>query len=136
MSVVLDSRLHANAVKAAVTDELGPWDAYDYDEVPGTNGNAGTVPAIFVLVSVERRYNPNLRSTAKAGMTGWRIAVRAVGPTVDEVRWALLKVATALNEERLTVDGSPTTPIQFESDQAPEFDDGRYSGIALYTYAH
>jgi hypothetical protein len=136
VSVVLDSRAHATAVKAAIKAQLGPNNAYDYDEVPGTNGNAGILPNIYVLVTVQRRFNGNRRLTAQAGLTGWRISARAVGRTIDEVRWAMFKVATALNEERLTISGSTTTPIQFETDQAPESDDGRFSGLALYTYAH
>lgn len=137
MSVVLDSRPHAEAVKAAVDAALGPVNAYDYDEVPGANGNTGTQPNIYVAISLERRYNPNLRSTAQAGMTGWRIAARGVGRTVDEVRWALFKVAEALNEQRLTIDGTPTTPIQFENDlEAPRYDDGRFTAAAAYTYSH
>lgn len=134
--IVLDSRAHAAAVKTAIKAQLGPNDAYDYDEIPGANGNDGDLPDIYVAVSLERRYNPNLRITAQAGATGWRIAVRAVGPTVDEVRWALLKVATALNEKRLTINGTPTTPIQFETDQAPERDEGVYTAVAFYTYSH
>jgi hypothetical protein len=142
VSRVLDSRAYATAIKAAIAAELGPIPGtsdtrvYDYDEVPGANGNTGTQPNIYVVVSLERRYNPNLRSTAQAGMTGWRLAVRANGRTVDEVRWALLKAAVALNENRLTVDGTSTTPIQFESDQAPLYDEGLYTAVAFYTYAH
>lgn len=135
MSVVIDSREHASAVKAALTAELDEWDAYDYDELPGSNGNAGTLPAIFVLVAVERRYNPLLRS-ARAGATGWRVSVRCVGRTIDEARWAMYHAGLALNEQVLTVDGSPTTRLQFESDEAPAPDDGRYSGRAFYTYTH
>lgn len=134
--IVLDSRAHATAVKAAIKAQLGPNNAYDYGTVPGADGNTGTLPNIFVLVSVERRYNPNLRLSAQAGTTGWRIGVRALGRTVDESRWALLKVATALNEARLTIDGTTTTPIQFESDQAPVLDEGRYSALSLWTYSH
>jgi hypothetical protein len=48
----------------------------------------------------------------------------------------MFKVAVALNEKALTIGGDVTTPVQFESDQAPEWDDGRYSALALYTYVH
>lgn len=142
MTVVLDPRVHAAAAKAAIDAAVGPDPAtsltrvFDYDDVPGTNKNPGTPPNIHVLISLERRYNPNLRS-AKAGAAGWRLAARGIGRTVDESRWALLMVATALNEKRLFIgeDEIPTTPIQYESGQAPELDDGMYAGLDFYTYA-
>lgn len=133
---LVDARLHAEAVKAALNGSLGADKALDYDEVPGMNGNAGKLPNIYVAVSVERRAGAPLRATASTGRTGWRVGARCVGRTVDECRWALFKVAEALNEQRLTIDGAQTTPIQFEADQAPEWDDGRYSALALYTYVH
>lgn len=133
---LIDPRVHATAVKAALDAALGAGKALDYDEVPGTNGNAGKLPNIYVAVSIERRGGARVRATATTGRTGWRVAARCVGRTVDECRWALFKVATALNETQLTIDGLPTTPVQFETDQAPEWDDGRYSALALYTYVH
>lgn len=134
---VLDARLHAAAVRTAITAALAPsWTAYDYGKVPGADGNTGTLPNIFCLVSVERRFNSNLRLSAQAGTGGWRVSVRCLGRTVDEARWAMDRVTRALNEARLLIDGRATTPIQFESDQAPAFDDGRYSGLSSWTYAH
>lgn len=135
MTVVIDSREHAAAIKAAVNAELGDVECYEYDEVPGVNGNDGTEPRKYAVFSIERRYNPNLNLGAKAGTGGWRAAVRAVGTTVDEARWVMFKTALALNEARLSIGSARTTPIQFESDQAPEYDDGRFAGLALYTYA-
>lgn len=135
-TVTLDSRPHIAAIRAAIKAEIGPNNVYEYGQVPGADGNAGTLPNIFVLVAIERRYNPTLNLAAKAGATGWRVSARAVGRTVDEARWALFKVATALNEQRLTIEGRATTPLQFESDRTPEKDDGRFSGVAMYTYAH
>lgn len=135
MSVVLDPRLHMAAVKTAIKAQLGPNDVYDVGQVPGSNGNAGALPKIFVLVSLERRYNSELRLSAQASMTSWRIAVRSVGRTVDETLWAMFRVTTALNENRVTVDGNISSPIQFESDQAPVYDDGRYSGSAFFTFS-
>lgn len=140
MSTLVDSRLHAAAVRDAVTDAFGEWTAYDYGKVPGADGNTGRLPSIYALVTVERRFGGNLRSTARAGNVGWRATVRVVGRTPDEARWALLRVAEALNEKRLHVltETGPksTTPIQFESEQSPEKDDGRYSALVSYTYVH
>lgn len=142
----IDPRVHTAAVKAALNSTLGSVNpvpssgplgkALDYDEVPGANGKGGTLPHIYVVVSVERRAGAPLRGTATTGRTGWRISARCVGRTVDEALWAMFKVATALNEVRLTIDGLPTTPVQFEADQTPEWDSGRYSALARYTYVH
>jgi hypothetical protein len=132
-----DARPHAAALKAAIKAALGATaNVYDYSTVPGTNGNAGTVPTTFVIVAVERRYNPNLRLTAQAGAVGWRVSARCVASSVTNAGLLLAAVATALNEKRLIVDGADTTPIQFESDQTPALDDGKYSALAIYTYAH
>ena len=137
---LVDPRLHSAAVKAAIN--AGPLNAYDYDEIPGAPTNPSEternlpLPNIYVAVSIERRTGASLRSTATTGRTGWRIGARCVGRTVDECNWALFKVAAALNEARLTISGDVTTPIQFESDQAPEWADGRYTARALYTYVH
>lgn len=137
MSLVIDARPHAAAVKAAVTAAMAPlWTAYDYGKVPGSDGNAGTLPSIYALVSVERRFNSNLRLSAQASQTGWRVTVRLVGRTIEESRWAMNRAAVALNEARLSVEGRSTSPIQFETDQSPELDGGRYSGLSSWTYAH
>lgn len=140
---LVDSRVHAAAVKAALNVALtGTAAAYDYDEIPGAPTNPSEterkkpLPNIYVALSIERRGGAPTRASATTGRTGWRVAARCVGRTVDECAWALLKVATALNEKCLTVSGEITTPIHFESDQAPEWADGRYTARALYTYVH
>lgn len=125
----LDERQHATAIKAAVSTALGEWDAFDYDEV------SEPLPDIFALVQVERRFNPNRRACGRASTSGWRVTIRAVGTTVDEARWALMKATQALDETVLTVADRPTTLLQFESSTAPELDDRLYSASATWTYA-
>lgn len=104
--------------------------------MPGLDGVAGVLPNIFVVMTVQRRPSSNLRSTAQAGSSGWRASFRSNGRTADECWWAMNKVALAVNEVVLTIDGTKTTPIQFESDQAPRLKDGRQSALSTYTYAH
>lgn len=139
---MLDERPHAAAIKAAITAKLGPHAAYDYGQVPGDKDNPDEVernkplPSIFALVSIERMFNPNLRPSGTKGTAGWRVSARGVGRTADEARWALAKIALALNEVSLLIDGRHTTPIQFESAQAPVPDDGRQSGSSVWTYTH
>lgn len=136
MSVLLDSRPHAVAIKEALDGILWDWSAYDFDDVPGSNGNPGKLPGIYVAFSIERRPNPLVRTPGRAGSAGWRVALRSVGRTVDECRWAQNRVALALNEERLLVDGDYTSRLQFESGQAADRDEGRYSALDIYTYRH
>lgn len=134
MSVLVDSRPHAVAIKAALKPQLGEWSAWDYDDLPGSNGNPGTPPRIFTLVSLERRTSSVLRTPGRAGAVGWRLAIRSVGHTIDECRWAQLKAAAALNEQRLLVGGEYSSRLQYESGDAPAYDDGRYSALDFYTY--
>lgn len=135
--VLLDSRAYAEAIKTAVKAQLGPNECYDYDEVPGTNGNSGIQPNIYAVVSLERIVNSApQRMSAQAGTAEWRVAVRANGRTVDDVRWVLFKASTALNENRLAIDGGTTTPLEYDGSlEAPNFDDGRFTAADAYTFA-
>lgn len=137
MSILqLDQRPHAVAVKAAIKAQFGPNNVYEYGQVPGADGIAGTLPNIFAVISLERRNQPLVRATTRTGSVPWRLAVTSVGRTVDECRWAQVKIATALTEQRLTVAGTLTTRIQFESGRAAASDDGRFSADDIYTFTH
>jgi hypothetical protein len=151
---VLDNRPHAEAIKAAITAQLGTkvvdgetvplWQAYDYDEVPGgadtadANVRAQPLPHIYVVVAVERRFAPAQRPTG-AGRSSWRVTAVPVGRTVDEARWAMLRDERALDEARLVIADSDTehttSPLTLELASQPEPDDGRFSGRVQYTYA-
>ena len=135
MSVLVDARPHLTAIKTAISETLGSQYVYDHGQVPGTFSNGGTMPNIFVLVALERRASPLLRS-ARAGDAGWLILTTALGRTVLECEWAQAKIAAALNEQRLNVGTNQTTPIQFESASAARFDDSRFAADAFYTYVH
>lgn len=131
-----DLRPHATAIKAAIKAALPTSvNVYDYSTVPATNGNTGTLPASFVIVAIERRYNPNLRMSAQAGGSGWRVSARCVATTVTNAGLLLAAVATALDEVEIDIAGEMTTPVQFESDETPAYDDGRYAGLSIWTYA-
>lgn len=129
--MTLDARTHATAIKAALSSLSAP--VYEYDNVPGTNGNLGSVPQNFLILAVERRFGGVLRS-GFSGSTGWRFSLRAVGSSVGNARKILADAAALVNEARLSIDSEQTTPIQFESGEAPVYDDDRYSGFDFYTY--
>lgn len=142
MSALLDERPYVVAVRAAINEASTEFDAYDYDDIPGGPQNAteagrnASLPKMFALVSLERRANTQLRLTANTTRTGWRLAIRAAGRTTDECRGVGFKTAVALHEEQLLIDGRLTTPIQFESQRAAEWDDGRYVSDYIWTFAH
>lgn len=129
-----DERPHATAILAALNTELSPRTAYTRGKVPGLDNNAGTEPAIYAILDLERRDGgPSMR----AGRTlrrSWRVTVRGVGSTVDEARWALARASTALEGVQLSVSGSYTTPLDFEAGEGVAKDGTRYSGSLTYTY--
>lgn len=130
-----DERPHAAAILAALNTALDPRVAYTRGKVPGLDNNAGTEPAIYAIVDLERR---NHAPTLRAGRTvrrGWRVSVRGVGRTVDEARWALARVSTALEGATLPV-GVGTSPLLFETADEVAPDGGRYSGAVTYTYGN
>lgn len=136
MSALLDPRAYSTAIKAALTESLGPDRVFEYGQVPGADNTPGTLPYIFALISLERRFNPDVRLSAETEVVAWRLSVRSMGRTISETQWAMFRVAAALNEKSLPVGDDFTSPLQFESDQAPELDDGRYSGMSTFTFAH
>ena len=133
---LLDTREHVTAIRAALDAALAPdVHTYEWGRVPGESGNTGTLPAIWALVSVARRFNPSLRLSAQAGVSLWRVTVGVVGSTPNEARWALHRVAVALNEEPLTIAGEVSSPLQADTETSPRRDDDRYYAAAVYTYA-
>jgi hypothetical protein len=140
---VLDARAHAEAVKAAITAALAPkWSAYDFDEVPGDKNNlddderAKPLPNLYAVVSVEQVSAANQRMSGQTGTTLWIASIRGVGRTVAEAQWVRWRIAVALHEKRLVIESRDTEPLQLQPGQAPELDEGRYSGLAIYTYSH
>ena len=135
----LDERTHFALIAAALAATLGE-DApgvgrvYDYGTVPGSDGNQGMLPSVYALVSIERRYVEPARG-GRSARSGWRVTIRYVGRTVSEARWAGLKVAAALNEQRFVIGGEKSTPLTHESTNGVEPDDGLFSGSVAYTYA-
>lgn len=142
----LDKRKHRDVFVAMVSAALGPdpdTDAtriYDYGKVPGADGNPGTLPRIYVLISVSRRPAPGNKSGSTL-RSGWRVSFRYVGHTVDEALWADHKIASVLDPAvvgapvMITVDGSESSPLIFESDAPVAPDDGLYSGFSGVTYS-
>lgn len=129
-----DERPHADALAAAIKAQFGPWECYEHGEVPGLDGNAGSIPDIFALVQVSRRYLPTQQAVRRASRTAWRASIHAVGRTADECRWAMNRISLALDSQRLAVSGRASTPIQHETSDDPGPDGGRFSALVRFTY--
>lgn len=124
---------HATAIKAALTTAGAV--PYDYDEVPGMNGNPGSVPQWFTAVSVTRRFGGNDRLTSQSGVEGWRISTVAAANNVTNARNIRAKIHQALEGVSLTVGGEQTTPIKLEGADQIAPDGTHHSGLSTWTYA-
>lgn len=131
----LDERVHWDVVAAALEAEVGTGRVFKYGDVPGLDGNAGDIPPIFVLLTVQRRYTSTERLSARHSRSGWRVSTRYVGRTVDEAAWAALRTAQALDDMRLFIGTHTSTPIHHESTQSIKPDGARLSGSSSWTYA-
>lgn len=124
----IDTRAHRTAIVAAIAATEDDLPVYDYGKEPAT------LPAILSLLGIERRFAEQSRAVGLPSRSGWRITTRYVGTTVDEARWAELKVTDALDGARLTISGFTSTPVRHESSTAPVLDEGRYVGFSVWTY--
>lgn len=137
----MSDRTLAAAFKAAITSALTTGNvaadprahpvAMDFDEAQDAE-NAGTLPYIYVVVSVSRRFGGNQRATSTRTLTGWRLTTTCVAPTVDGARWATERVAT-LENSRLTVADLSLSPILFESSNPPARDNNFFTGVTFWT---
>lgn len=131
----LDERVHWDAIADALAAEVGTGRVFKYGDVPGLDGNAGDIPPIFVLLTVQRRYTSTGRLSARHSRSGWRVSTRYVGRTVDEAAWAALRATRALDDMRLSIGTRTSTPIHHESTQSIKPDGARLSGSSSWTYA-
>ncbi len=129
--LVGDEQLHATAVLAVLNAALpDSVVAYDVDDLPTPR------PSRYVEVSVTRRAGGNLRSVGSTSIAGWRITTRPVDQfSVTNARKAATTVRGAIEFARLTVSGKKSTPVQFETSDPIEADEGWVSGLTAWTYA-
>ena len=121
---------HFDAVVQVLTDaDANP---HDYDESPTESG--------YTLVSISDRFGGTPRMTGQVGIRLARVVLLAVGTTAENVREIRERFDGALREQRLTIAGRETTPIQFETSEpvGPDgdiFTTGQwYSARSQYTY--
>lgn len=109
--------------------------AFRQNEVPGSvGGPTGTPPSLFVVVHIERRFLPYARVSGENEITGWRATVVGVGSSVANAQLMSMRVTEVFNEAIATIGGTPYGPVQFELEQTPEPDSGKYAGRTQWTY--
>lgn len=124
----LDAREHAELWRSLIAARMNGH-AYDYDDVPKT------LPNIYALVSVERRFTASARATSQASRSSWRLSVRGVGRTIAECQWADKRITEAVEQHRALIGGKTSTLPRHETSNAPKPDDSRHSSLTHWTYS-
>lgn len=119
--------LLASAVIALIVSRGGR--AYDLDDAKKLTAP----PASYVQVTVERRAGGDARLTGGHAVKGYRIEIREIGTTVSNARNA--RVKGDLENVALTVDGTTSTRLEFETQQAIAQDNDWWSGFTVWTCA-
>lgn len=104
--------------------------AFDLDEVPTVR------PKEYVEVTVSRIFGGVSRVSSNQYLKGYRVTARGVSQiSVSNVRSSLEKCRSAVEFKRLTVGSQQSTPVQFETEDPAAADEGRFSGLLVFTYA-
>lgn len=106
---------------------------YRKGDVPGADGQGGTLPQKFVTLQLERRYLPPSHGSRQRSRAGWRAIARAVANTTRNAE-DLLDDCSGIEGQRLVSDGRRSTPVEYESGTAPGPDDGKFSGSLTWTF--
>lgn len=119
----------AAAVVAAINAQFEVNRAFELDDVPSPR------PQEYIEVSVSRRFGGERRMSTEVGPTFYRAVVRGVSHSKSKnVDKALQKARAALEFQRISVGTRTSTPIQFETDEPTDPDDGWFSGVMTFTY--
>ena len=125
----------AAIIIAALDDALAPAKAYEYGDVPGSNGNAGVTPERYVLVDLSRRFVAGRLLSGEARTKGWRLGTRYVAKLTADARTLRQRVTNTLENRIIrTPAGDEVGPFVFESAEAIRPDDGYQSGSDVWTF--
>jgi hypothetical protein len=103
---------------------------YDYDDL----AKVSPKPTNYTEVTVTRRFGGEQRASGERDGRLYRATARQVSQTVSNARNLRAKSA-GLEGLMLTVAGSMTTPIEFETADVIAPDDGWFSGLETWTFA-
>lgn len=125
----MTAQANATAILALLNTALSPKVAYDLDDIPSPR------PAEYVEIGLSRRFGALARSSGGKGRTGYRVTIRAVSQaSVVNARNSLEKSRAALEFARLSVGGETSTPVEFETEDPAQYDEGWFSGLLVFTY--
>ena len=91
---------------------------FDFGDIPGVDGNPGTLPRLYGLLECQRMPLEALHASRLATRSAWRVTARSVGSTADEARWVAKQFASAFDSARLTIEGFESTPLFHEETEA------------------
>lgn len=106
---------------------------YRKGDVPGSDGNGGTLPQKFITLHLERRYIPASHNSRQRSRSGFRMVVRAVANTARNAE-DLLDDCSGIEGVEFVVDGETSTPVAHETSEVVKPDDGKFSAATTYTF--
>ena len=124
----------AEAILAVLNAALAPAVAYEYGKVPGSNGNAGTEPAKYLLVDISRRYVGSFRTSGAASLKGYRLGTRYVAKSSGDARTMRQRVAAALEGHIIKTEAGEIGPFMFETGDPIRPDDTYQVGTDTWTF--
>ena len=125
----------AAAIQAALTAALAPAvGVYEYDKVPGANGNQGTEPRKYATFSLARRYTEGRRGSGEVTSPGFRLVTRAIAKSVDDAREIRRRVVAALEDKILTSTAGEIGPFVFETSDPVQPDQGYFVADDTWTF--
>lgn len=119
-----NEQAHSDAVVAAFS-ALGAI-AYDLGDVPSS-------AAHYTEITVTRRFGGEQRGSGEREGQLFRITARQVAKVYQNAQNLRAKSA-GIEGAVLTVGGTTTTPVEFESADPIAPDDGWFSGLETWTY--
>lgn len=125
----LDARLVYDAIAAILAPVLPAGvNVYAHGKVPAT------LPAKWVLLTVERTLLAPAHGARVRTRSAWRVYVRPAADTSRNAEGIANDCAVALEDVRLLVAGATSTPVAHDSTEAVRPDDGKFSGMTSYTF--
>lgn len=127
-----DRAAHLAAIRTAL--EGSGREVFTYTEIKKIA--AEKRPDNYIVFDLSRVFGGAQMNDGSDGTSLWRVGTRAVSDDDENAGVLLDDCRDALEDVCLTVAGSPTGPISFETEIPVAPDDGKYSGLIDWTYDH
>lgn len=132
MSERADRSAHIAAIRAAL--EATGRTVYTYSQIDALSSTAR--PDDYIILDLSRIFGGAQINDGTDGTSMWRLGTRAVSKLDENADTLLDDCRDALEGVALTVGGSLTGPLTFETEIPVGPDDGSYSGLIDWTYDH